>query len=144
MGYLLYHYITNDPFILNKEILTLDDVKQLVDTFYKKVRNDELLSNIFNPVIKDNWEMHLAKMYRFWQTILLNENTYLGNAFIVHANLPIGNDHFTRWLELFNQNIDEQFEGEKAIEAKLRAEKMAELFDWKINYAKTNSTISIV
>ena len=37
----------------NSDILNIEDVKLLVDDFYGKVRDNELLSPIFNNVIKD-------------------------------------------------------------------------------------------
>ncbi|PKP39744.1 MAG: globin [Bacteroidetes bacterium HGW-Bacteroidetes-13] len=123
---------------MHKEILTLDDVKQLVDSFYEKVRTDELLKNIFNDKIQDRWPQHLEKMYRFWQTILLEDHTYFGSPFAPHAKLPIAQEHFERWLILFNENIDAQFDGAKAKEAKWRAEKMAEMFQHKIAYYKSS------
>ena len=64
-----------------KEILSLDDIKKLVDTFYGKVRNDALIGPIFNEKIQDRWPQHLEKMYTFWQTILLGEHTYFGSPF---------------------------------------------------------------
>ena len=51
-----------------KDILSLDDVKLLVDTFYTRVRADELLGPIFDERIQDRWERHLDLMYRFWPT----------------------------------------------------------------------------
>ena len=60
----------------NNDILHLDDVKNLVDTFYSKVREDALLGPIFDERIQNRWPAHLAKMYTFWQTILLGEHTY--------------------------------------------------------------------
>ena len=57
------------------DILRLEDVKILVDTFYGKIRQDDLLADIFNQIIQDNWSTHLEKMYRFWQTVLLSEHT---------------------------------------------------------------------
>jgi len=119
-----------------KDILSLTDIKLLVDTFYGKVREDELLANIFNGVIKNKWPQHLEKMYRFWQTILLGEHTYYGSPFAPHADLPIDAKHFERWIELFYSTIDELFEGEKAVEAKWRAQKMAEMFLLKIKCYK--------
>ena len=121
---------------MHKEILTIEDIKVLVDSFYTKVRQDEILSPIFNEVIKDNWQLHLDKMYRFWQTVLLSEHTYTGSPFPPHMQLPVEAKHFDRWLKLFYENIDEQFTGEKATEAKWRAEKMAEMFQMKIAYYK--------
>lgn len=123
---------------MHKEILTLDDVRQLVDSFYEKVRTDELLKDIFNDKIQDRWPLHLEKMYRFWQTILLEDHTYFGSPFAPHAKLPIAQEHFERWLILFNENIDAQFDGAKAKEAKWRAEKMAEMFQHKIAYYKSS------
>lgn len=119
-----------------KDILTLEDIKILVDAFYQKIRKDDLLAPIFNERIKDRWPQHLEKMYAFWQTVLLDERTYLGSPFPPHARLPVDHSHFQRWMELFILTADTLFQGEKAYEAKWRAGKMAELFESKIEYYK--------
>lgn len=121
-----------------QEILTLVDIKLLVDTFYDRIREDKLLGPIFNERIQDRWPIHLEKMYKFWQTVLLQEHTYFGSPFPPHAQLPIDHQHFAAWLTLFNKTVDELFTGDKATEAKWRAQKMAELFEAKIAYAKSN------
>ena len=36
---------------MTKDILKLDDVKHLVDSFYGKIREDQLLKDIFNNII---------------------------------------------------------------------------------------------
>ena len=64
-----------------KDISTIEDIKLLVDTFYQKVRENEMLSPIFNSIIQDRWPQHLEKMYTFWQTVLLQEHTYFGSPF---------------------------------------------------------------
>ncbi len=122
-----------------KEINSLEEVKTLVDEFYTKVRSDELLKNIFNERIQDRWSEHLEKMYRFWQTVLLDEHTYSGSPFLPHANMPVELIHFERWQELFNKTVDENFIGEKADEAKKRAKMMATMFHHKIEYYKNNT-----
>lgn len=114
------------------ELLTLDDIKKLVDVFYDKIRNDELLSPVFNERIKNNWPAHLGKMYRFWQTVLLDEYTYFGSPFLPHADLPVGGEHFKTWMCLFTATVNELFTGEKAKEAIWRAGKMAEMFEHKL------------
>lgn len=116
------------------EILNLDDVKLLVDTFYGKIRTDELLGPIFNERIQDRWPIHLEKMYTFWQTLLLEQHTYHGRPFPPHMNLPVAHEHFEQWLALFTTTIDELFSGEKAAEAKWRAANIAKMFETKINY----------
>ncbi len=127
-----------------KNIVNLEDIKLLVDLFYSKVREDELLAPIFNKVIEDKWPEHLEKMYRFWQTVLLGEHTYYGSPFAPHAYLPISKKHFERWLSLFYLTLDEHFGGEKAEEAKWRADKMAQMFQHKIVYHKNNDSRPIL
>ena len=124
---------------MTKDILKLDDVKHLVDSFYGKIREDKLLKEIFNSNIQDRWPQHLEKMYTFWQTVLLSEHTYYGSPFPPHAKMPIDREHFDRWLQLWFETIDENFTGEIADEAKWRASKMAEMFQFKINYIREKS-----
>ena len=127
-----------------REIITLDDIKKLVDTFYEKVRRDELIGPIYNERIQDRWPQHLEKMYTFWQTVLLGEHTYFGSPFPPHANLPVSHKHFEKWIELFSKTLDKLFTGEKANEAKWRAGKMAEMFESKIEYYKDKPFKSLV
>ena len=119
-----------------KEISTREDIIRLVDEFYGKVKKDELLGPIFAAVVKDNWPKHLEKMYGFWETILLNVRAYSGSPFPPHAKLPIEKQHFDRWLELFHQTIDQQFEGEKAKEAKYRSSQMGMMFNYKLAHLR--------
>ena len=116
------------------DITTLEDIKLLVDTFYSKVQKDEFIGPIFNEKIGDRWPEHLEKMYRFWQTILLEVHTYSGSPFPPHKQLPVAKEHFDRWMEIFTTTTDELFDGVIAEEAKLRAKNMAEMFNYKIDY----------
>lgn len=129
---------------VKQDILSLGDVKLLVDTFYDKVREDELIGPIFNDRIQDRWPQHLAKMYTFWQTVLLGEHTYYGSPFPPHAQLPVEKIHFERWLNLFSETLGELFTGEVAKEAIWRANKMAEMFQFKINHYRNNSANSLI
>lgn len=126
-----------------KDISELDDIKLLVDTFYGKVRENELLSPIFNKVIGNRWPEHLEKMYRFWQTVLLQDHTYFGSPFPPHAKLPVEQKHFDTWLGLWHGTIDSFFTGDKANEAKWRGDKMAVMFLAKIDYYKNNPAIPL-
>jgi len=123
---------------MKEDILNINDIKMLVDAFYTKVREDNILAKIFNDKIQDRWPMHLEKMYKFWQTVLLEEHTYNGSPFVPHAKLLVEEEHFDRWLELFYKTIDENFKGKKAEDAKWRAKKMAEMFYNKIMYYRNN------
>ena len=124
---------------MKSDILSLKEVKILVDSFYGKVRKDELLKDIFDNVIQDRWEAHLDKMYRFWQTVLLEEHTYSGTPFTPHVKLPVEKKHFDRWIALFFETVNEHFEGEKAEKSKWQGERMAEMFLIKIEYYRENN-----
>ena len=127
-----------------KDILSLDDIKLLVDIFYDKVREDKLIGPIFDERIQDRWPQHLAKMYTFWQTVLLGEHTYYGSPFPPHAQLPVEQIHFEKWLALFAETLNELFSGEVAKEAIWRANKMAVMFQYKIEHYRNNSTKSLI
>ncbi len=128
---------------LKSDIEKLEDIQLLVDTFYGKVQKDVLIGPIFWGVIKD-WVPHLHKMYSFWQTVLLNEHTYNGSPFPPHAQLPLEEKHFNRWLELFNETVDALFAGKTADEAKWRAEKMAAMFQHKIAFYRNSNMQPLV
>ena len=145
MGNLLFNHTIIFTLTQEKDdILNLDDIKLLVNTFYDKVREDELIGPIFNERIQDRWPEHLAKMYTFWQTVLLGEHTYYGSPFPPHAQLPVEHHHFQRWLSLFSQTLAELFTGGKAKEALWRADKMAEMFQYKIEHYRNNIQNSLV
>ncbi|MEO5999562.1 MAG: group III truncated hemoglobin [Chitinophagaceae bacterium] len=130
--------------MINKhDIQCLDDIKLLVNTFYDKVREDDFLAPIFNAQIQDRWPQHLEKMYTFWQTVLLGEHTYFGNPFPPHANLPVDHTHFVQWITLFTKTIEDLFSGEKAEEALWRANKIAQMFETKIDYNRRNQQFEI-
>lgn len=108
------------------------------------MRRDDILAEIFNNRIEDRWPAHLEKMYRFWQTVLLDEHTYYGSPFVPHANLPVDKEHFERWLLLFFDTVDDLFFGEKAERAKWQGQRMAEMFQIKIAYYRNNPAIPLL
>ena len=127
-----------------QDIRNMEDIKLLVESFYGRVRKDKLLKDIFNERIRDRWPAHLEKMYRFWQTVLLEEHTYYGSPFVPHAKLPVDVQHFEQWIKLFYETVDELFAGEKATKAKWQGERMARMFHSKIEYYKNNSITPIL
>ncbi|HEX7366036.1 MAG TPA: group III truncated hemoglobin [Pelobium sp.] len=110
-----------------KDIEGLDDIKVFVDDFYGRVRNDDFIGPVFLRAIA-NWEPHLEQMYRFWNAALFGVAGFRGNPFAKHAPLGIEQKHFDRWLKLFAETIDNNFEGVVAEEAKSRAQMMAVMF----------------
>lgn len=76
--------------------------------FYAKVRQDAKLGPIFNEVIGDDWDHHLAKMRDFWSSVMLLTGRYKGQPMVAHMRLKmVRPEHFERWLELFRQTAAE-------------------------------------
>jgi hemoglobin len=101
-----------------REIENEADVHELVQTFYQKVMEDELISPFFKRL---NFEEHLPKMEIFWRFVLLDEPGYTTSVTDKHMHMRLKEEHFKRWILLFNQTLDELFIGEKVELAKQRA-----------------------
>lgn len=122
--------------MMKKQIATTDDIQELVNKFYEKVNNDELLSPVFNKEAGIDWEEHLPKMYKFWGTQLIGTGDYTGRPFPPHTKLTIGVNHFQRWLKLFLETVNENFTGITAETAKTKANNIAAMFQYKLGLVK--------
>ncbi len=104
-----------------------EQIKELVDCFYSRVRQDELLGPVFAGAIGDHWEEHLTKMSDFWSTVVLASRRYKGNPMQVHINLPrLNQEHFDRWLALWRVTTSELLDQAHAQVFVKKAEFMAE------------------
>ena len=121
---------------MQKDIETSEDIQLMVNEFYGKVKENELLGPVFEKVVQGNWQPHLEKMYGFWETIVLNVHKYSGSPFRKHIPLNIREEHFTTWLELFHQTIDSHFQGKNAEEVKKRSSQMGLMFQYKLKHIK--------
>lgn len=121
---------------MKQDIKSRADIERMVNTFYDKVRQDDMIGFIFNDIAKVNWEKHLPVMYDFWENIIFLTNKYVGNPMGVHmhlnAQVPLMKEHFQRWLQLFTETVDELFEGQKADMAKQKAVSIATIMETKI------------
>lgn len=110
------------------DIANREDVELFVVNFYRDAAIDEILGPIFTHAQID-WNEHIAKLTDFWSWQLLGERGYEGNPLIghqhAHAASPFAAEHFSRWLELFEENLDDLFSGPVASNALERARKMA-------------------
>ncbi len=104
-----------------------ENIRQLVDGFYAKVRRDPQLAPIFLRAIPGDWGPHLNKMYAFWSSVMLTSGRYKGNPVMKHLALPgVQPPLFERWLELFNQTSAELFEDAISSEFQAKAARIAE------------------
>jgi len=118
---------------------TREDISFLVRAFYVKIREEAMLGPIFNSQIQD-WETHLENLTDFWEGNLFFfvKTKFKGDPKTAHQRVDeslgysINMEHFGRWLNLWIETIDEDFEGETAKRAKMQARKMATFLYLKI------------
>lgn len=94
---------------LRVRVLTgLDEalIRQVVDAFYARIREDALLGPIFAAHVED-WDKHLPRMYAFWNSVALMTSEYEGQPMRAHMPLPIERHHFEHWLALFEATARE-------------------------------------
>jgi hemoglobin len=107
--------------------LNEQSIATLVDRFYAKVQEDALLGPVFNSTIGDHWPEHLAKLTDFWTSVLLASGRYKGNPMIAHLPIPqMDNDHFNRWIELWQETTAEIFGPEISAALVAKASMMGE------------------
>ena len=119
-----------------KKIENRTDIELLIDKFYEKVVVDDSIGFFFNDVIKLDWNKHIPVMYDFWESTLFRLAKYKGNPMLKHIELnkkaKLNPEHFKRWLELWEQTINENFHGTIAEEAILKANQIGGLMKFKI------------
>jgi len=128
------------------DIQSRTDIELLMAAFYEKVKKDDTIGFIFNDIAKVNWEHHLPIICDFWETLLLDSNSYSKNAMAVHYTLnrkfPLEEKHFQRWLQLFFETVDELFAGDIATMAKKKARSIAVLIQFKMKQENSGPHIT--
>ena len=128
---------------MKKDITSRKDIELLVDKFYDKVKQDQLIGFVFTDVAKVNWEKHLPVMYDFFENMLFYTGSYVGNPMELHKHinllLPLTKAHFQQWEHLFFATVDEFFEGVTANLVKQRAKSISEIMQIKIKEANSSA-----
>jgi hemoglobin len=110
-----------------REQVSEDHIRQLVDRFYAKLRRDPELAPIFLRAIPGDWQPHLNKMYAFWSSVMLTSGRYKGNPVAKHLAVKgIKFELFERWLALFDETCGELFDDRLATEFREKATRIAE------------------
>jgi len=83
-------------------------IHDLVHAFYGKARRDPALGPIFNRVIGDGWDEHLAKLCDFWSSVMLMTGRFHGSPMAAHTRIEgVRPTHFARWLHLWRETAAE-------------------------------------
>ena len=121
---------------MKKDIENAEDIARLVNSFYTKVIDDATIGYIFKTAANFSLEKHLPIMVSFWNTLLFGVASYKGNPMLKHIELnktiPLHTSHFKQWLHLWEETINENFNGKNATEAIFKAKSIADLMKYKI------------
>lgn len=108
------------------------NIQTLMDVFYARVRKDKDLGPIFEGIIgvdSQSWEAHKEKIGRFWRQMLLGESVFDGQPLKKHLELPpFPREHFSVWLGLFSDTLDEIYTPEVAKSILMKAQMIAQRF----------------
>lgn len=107
--------------------LTDGQLSKLVNRFYARVREDEVLGPVFNGAIHD-WDEHLEKLSAFWSSVMLTSGRYKGNPMAAHLKHTdvIRPAMFERWLQLWRETARETLSNAGAMGVVAKAERIAE------------------
>jgi len=112
------------------------DVARLVNVFYDRVRDDDILGPIFDDIAHVDWATHLPRMRDFWESVLFARATFKGTPLLVHRALdrrtPLTTAAFDCWIGLFQSTVDDLFSGAMAEHAKNSAVRIAATMEHNI------------
>lgn len=95
--------------------ITEEQISVMVEAFYTRVREDEVLAPIFASNIKRSWPEHLDRMKIFWRSVLLKTGEYKGQPVPIHQKIDgLTEDNFEQWLNLFSQTAYSIFDEDAA------------------------------
>lgn len=112
-------------------------LRALIDHFYDHVRGDAELGPVFESAVAD-WPDHLARLTRFWSSVMLTSGLYKGNpvaAHLRHAD-EMTPQQFERWLEIWRASTAELLEPSLALAMQAKAERIAESLQLAVQYRR--------
>jgi hemoglobin len=123
----------------------IDDqlIERVVRGFYARIQADPLLAPIFTNRITD-WEPHLRRMVEFWSSVTIMSGRYHGNPMAKHRDMPVTAVHFTRWLALFRETVQDLCPPEAQMYFIERAERIAQSLSMGIDDHKRDAAMAPV
>lgn len=119
--------------------VTEQNIRELVDSFYARVRADDLIGSLFNDAIAD-WSHHLDKLAAFWSSVMLTSGRYKGRPMPAHLKHRerIAPAMFDRWLALWRRTTAKLFAPRPADAFQDNAERIAESLSFALFFTLNN------
>src|SRR5687767_6334051 len=124
------------------ETITEEALTILVETFYARVREDDLIGPVFNGAIHD-WPEHLDKLQAFWSSVMLTSGRYKGRPLPAHVKHSdsISPASFERWLALWRETTDEMLDAASAAALQDKARRIAESLSLGIAFHRDRNAV---
>jgi hemoglobin len=123
---------------MKRDIETREELEEFLRAFYKKAFADELIGLFFTEVVPLDLKTHIPVIANFWESVAFNKPSYRKNVMEVHQHIhhlfKIEKEHLDRWVKIFTETLDENFEGPRTELMKQRARSIATLMDIKLNH----------
>lgn len=119
---------------MKKDLESRADIEMFLKAFYTRALDNATLRDQF---IHLDMAHHIPIITNFWSSLIFYDQSYAGNPFIKHKEMPLVKEHFNEWLKLFFQTLDEMYAGERADEMKKRADSIAQIFQYKLGIGKS-------
>ena len=107
----------------------------MVELFYSRTQQDELLGPIFEERVAD-WSTHYQTMTRFWSSAVMRTGTYSGRPIEAHKFGGLTEAHFRRWVSLFTSTANEVFQDSDAAVFVELAKRMASSIAMRIGVGR--------
>ena len=121
---------------MKADIRFREDINDLVRAFYANAEKDELLKLYFGDMTIAYKEQFIKSLTDFWENLILFTGDYNGNPMEMHTRLhsrqPLSIMHFQRWNQLFQEVVDDLFEGNNAEIIKQKAYSISAVIQMKI------------
>lgn len=97
-------------------------ISRFVDSFYARVLRDPLLAPVFLEQAGINLDEHLPRIKAYWAKMLLGRQDYQRHMMNKHRAVdryhPFSDDHYEKWLRLFEETLAENHVGPVSERAK--------------------------
>lgn len=85
-------------------------IDAFIDAFYERVLADPLLAPMFLDVAQVRLLDHLPRIKAYWRKMLLGHDDYRRHMMLKHRELnarhTLSDDHYQRWLTLFEETLE--------------------------------------
>jgi hemoglobin len=123
---------------MKKDIETREELEEFLRAFYKKAFADKLIGHFFTEVVPLDLKTHIPIIASFWESVVFNTHGYRKNVMEVHKHIhhlsKIKKEYLDRWVKIFTETLDEEFEGYHTELMKQRAKSIATVMDIKLNH----------